>query len=570
MMKKASHWVIILWYLTGILAAIDSNTKYWQKDRVLKAMNQELQRSMNKLAAIPDVMPPYFMSYQVTAKEQVNIQSTLGTILVNSHTKRRLLDVDVRVGSYQLDNTHPLRGGFHPSGNILGAREISLEDDLPSLKAIIWQETDKKFKSAVERFTKIKTNRQVTVKEDDQSADFSQELPVQHLGKRARISIDRDKWGRILKEYSALFKGYPLIYSSQVNLMVVAETKYFTNSEGTILRHSRNHWRISMRASTKTIDGMDLFKFESFDAGEMDKLPSKSDIIKVIQEMIADLLALRQAPLMEPYTGPAILTGRAAGVFFHEIFGHRIEGHRQKDEREGQTFTRQLNKPILPDFISIVDDPTITSYGQTDLNGSYDFDDEGVRATRVEIVSKGILKNFLMSRSPIRGFKKSNGHGRKQPGRRPVSRMGNLLILAHRSVSDSKLRQMLMDECRRQKKSYGLFFKDISGGFTYTGRYMPQSFNVTPLVVYKIFTDGRPDQLVRGVDLIGTPLVTFSRIIGCSSSYEVFNGYCGAESGSVPVSAVAPAILTAQIEVQKKGKGVSKPPVLPPPGRRMK
>lgn len=542
----------------------------WRKDQVLLAMNQELQLSMKNLALVKDVTPPYFMSYQVTAKELVDIQSTLGTLLVNTRSNRRLLDVDVRVGSYQLDNTHPIRGSFRPSGNLLGAREVPIEDDLASFRAIIWQETDKKFKSAMERLTKIKTNQQVTVREEDQSADFSREMPVRHLDKPVGISIDREKWGRRLNEYSAIFKDHPQIYRSQVNLSVLSETKYFVNSEGTILRHGRNHWRISIRASTKTEDGMDLYKFESFDANHRAKLPAKSDIVKVIQEMITDLLALRQAPIMEPYTGPAILTGKAAGVFFHEIFGHRIEGHRQKDEQEGQTFTRQLNKPILPDFISVVDDPTIKSFNQTDLNGSYDFDDEGVKAARVEIVSRGILKNFLMSRSPISGFNKSNGHGRKQPGRRPVSRMGNLLILAHQSVSDGRLRQMLVDECRRQQKPYGLFFKDISGGFTYTGRYMPQSFNVTPLVVYKIYTDGRPDQLVRGVDLIGTPLITFSRIIGCSNHYEVFNGYCGAESGSVPVSAVAPAILTAQIEVQKKQKGVSKPPVLPPPKWRLK
>jgi predicted Zn-dependent protease len=270
---------------------------------------------------------------------------------------------------------------------------------------------------------------------------------------------------------------------------------------------------------------------------------------------------------MEPFTGPAILSGKAAGVFFHEIFGHRIEGHRQKDEREGQTFTKKVNQPILPEFISVMDDPTRKHFKDEDLMGYYLYDDEGVEAEPVEVVKNGILKNFLMSRSPIEGFDRSNGHGRAQPGRLPVSRQGNLIIHSTKSIPRSQLRRMLIEACKTQDKPYGLLFEDISGGFTYTGRYFPQSFNVTPIVVYKVYVDGRPDELIRGVDLIGTPLTSFSKILACGDRLEVFNGLCGAESGAVPVSVVAPAILTGQIEVQKKEKAADRPPVLPPPKR---
>ena len=569
MVKNLSYVILILFAFSCLLSANKISADISAHDRVLQALNQELDRSIKTLNKLEHT-PPYFISYQVTENQQINLEFTFGSLLLSSKKKYRLLDVDVRVGDYQLDNTHPMRGGFLSSRNYLGAREVNIEDDMAALKAIIWQETDKKYKAAVERLMKIKTNQQVTVKEEDQSADFSRENPIKYLGSKAEISIDIDKWKGQLRKYSSLFKAHPQIYQSKVNLSVLGETKYFVNSEGTILRHSRILWRLGISASTKTDDGMDLFKYDSFNASREGKLPSRGEVIRRINQTVNDLLALRRAPLMEPFTGPAILTGKAAGVFFHEIFGHRIEGHRQKDEQEGQTFTRRMNKSILPDFISIVDDPTMRQYKQTDLNGNYLFDDEGVKASRVEVVSKGILKNFLMSRSPIRGFQKSNGHGRKQPGLRPVSRMGNLIIVAHKSVSEKKLRQMLIAECKRQQKSFGLFFKDISGGFTYTGRYMPQSFNVTPIVVYKVFIDGSPDQLVRGVDLIGTPLITFSRIIGCGKNYEVFNGFCGAESGQIPVSAIAPTILTTQIEVQKKQKGVARPPVLPPPGWRLK
>jgi predicted Zn-dependent protease len=271
---------------------------------------------------------------------------------------------------------------------------------------------------------------------------------------------------------------------------------------------------------------------------------------------------------MEPFTGPAILSGQAAGVFFHEIFGHRIEGHRQKDERDGQTFAKMINQKILPEFMSVYDDPTLKKYGDTDLNGHYLYDDQGVKAQRVGVVQKGVLKKFLMCRSPIKGFSVSNGHGRAQAGRRPVSRQGNLIIESSKTVPYETLRKMLLDECKKQGKTYGLLFDNISGGFTFTGRRLPQSFNVTPITVYRVYVDGRPDELVRGVDLIGTPLTSFSKVFAAGDKHDVFNGMCGAESGRVPVSAVCPPLLTAQIEVQKKYKASDKPPVLPPPERR--
>jgi TldD protein len=281
--------------------------------------------------------------------------------------------------------------------------------------------------------------------------------------------------------------------------------------------------------------------------------------------MVESLQALRSAPIIDPYTGPAILSGRAAGVFFHEIFGHRIEGQRQRSENEGQTFSRQINKPVLPGFLSVMDDPTSPRLAGVDLNGYYPFDDEGVSAQPVIVVENGILKNFLLSRLPLPGFAQSNGHGRKAPGYRAAGRQGNLIVEASHPVPNNQLREMLIAEVKRQGKPFGLYFDDISGGFTTTDRSSPQAFQVTPIMVYRIYADGRPDELVRGVDLIGTPLTSFSKIVAAGDKPEVFNGYCGAESGSIPVSAVSPAILTTQIEVQKKPTSSERLPILPPP-----
>jgi predicted Zn-dependent protease len=443
---------------------------------------------------------------------------------------------------------------------------MPIDDDVDALRSVIWLETDQKYKAAVERFIQVKANRAIKVDEEDTSADMSRESNQTAILPMVTMSVDVPAWENKLKTYSALFKKYPEIYEGTVSLSSNANNDYLVNSEGASIQHGQSSVRLSIYARTKADDGMELYRFEAFDGYTLDRLPSDDKVQQTIQTMIKDLQALRAAPVIEPYTGPAILSGRASGVFFHEIFGHRIEGHRQKNESEGQTFTKKVNQPILPDFISVVDDPTAERIGGIDLNGHYAFDDDGVPAQRVSVVDKGILKNFLMSRSPVSGFENSNGHGRKAPGYRSVGRQGNLIVQATNTISDARMRAQLIEEAKKQGKTFGLLFQDISGGFTLTTRANPQAFEVTPIMVYKIYVDGRPDELVRGVDLIGTPLTSFSKIVAAGDMPEVFNGFCGAESGYVPVAAISPAILTTQIEVQKRAKSSDRPPILPPPG----
>jgi len=534
---------------------------------VLKAMEQEMARALEGLRTKAD-QPPYFLMYSVTDLQTTRIAATCGALENSSSDRSRLLDVVVRVGDYALDNTHRLQGDrFAQYSGYSTARPLAIEDDLAALRAALWLETDRKYKAALESLTQVKANVAVKVKEEDASADFSRDEPQRFIGPRAQVRIDVPRWEKRLKAASALFNASPEIYRSSVSLRAEAVTKYLVTSEGTVLQHSSVQIRVGMYAETKAEDGMELYRYESFEARTPEKLPDDAAVRAAVEHIVADLVALRRAPVIEPYSGPAILEGRASGVFFHEVFGHRVEGHRQKDEQEGQTYTKKVNEQVLPTFISVYDDPTLERSGNKDLLGSYPFDDEGVKAQRVTVVDRGILKNFLMSRSPIASFSKSNGHGRNYPGFRAVGRQGNLIVEASESVPEGKLRAMLTEECKKQGKPFGLIFKDVAGGFTFTLRGSPQVYQVTPLVVYRAYTDGRPDELVRGADLIGTPLVSFSRILVASDKVEVFNGYCGAESGPVPVSLAAPSILTAQIEIQKKQKSADRPPLLPPPGK---
>lgn len=561
--RLASLAGVLLLALCCFLPQAQSTTP--AKDVVLQALEDELRRAKQVLDQKGDP-PPYYLSYYVADTRATFVTASFGALRNSQSTRSRTLDVEVRVGGYELDNTHLNRGqggGAHrfPTPPV----SLPIEDDPHALRSVIWLETDRKYKDAVERLIQVRAGRAVKVQEEDESADFSREDPQRVVLPVAEVSFDKSLWEKRTREVSALFTSYPEILQADVLLIGEQTTKYLVNSEGASLRHASNNFRLVLVARTKADDGMDLFRFESFEARAPERLPDQAVMKVAVEKIAGDLRALKAAPVTDTYTGPAILSGRASGVFFHEIFGHRIEGQRQKSEQEGQTFTKKIKQSVLPDFLSVYDDPTMQKVSEVDLNGHYLYDDEGVKAQKVTVVKNGILENFLLSRSPIKGFEKSNGHGRKSPGFAPVGRQGNLIIEAAQTVSSAKLRELLIEECRRQNKPYGLFFKEISGGFTFTGRSAPQAFQVTPLMVYRIYTDGRPDELVRGVDLIGTPLAAFSKIVASGDQPEIFNGVCGAESGWVPVAAVAPSMLTTQIEVQKRVKSPDRPPVLPSP-----
>lgn len=530
---------------------------------LLQAMKKEMKRTMDGLAM--QSTPPYFLSYAVTETKTIRMNATFGNIKSAEHTNSRILDIDIRVGNHELDNTHTIRGSRFEFGGGGRGIELPMTNDEQALRSVMWNATDKLYKKAVERYGKVLTNRAVKVKEEDSSADFSKQQSVEYLEEDQSYNVDSIQWAQKIKRLSSLFSIDPNIYTGEVFFQADIITKYFVSSEGTIIRQSEPNVRLFASASTKAEDGMTLPLFSSYFGFVPDNLPSEEMIASDIRNMIATLGKLRNAPLAETYSGPAILSGPASGVFFHEIFGHRVEGHRQKDPNSSQTFKSFLNKQILPDFIDVVFDPGLKTLNGQDIVGYYKYDDEGVKAEKVIAVEKGIFKNFLMSRSPIESFPISNGHGRRQPGLRPVSRQSNLLVQAARTVSFDSLRTLLRDECKKQNKEYGLYFVEISGGFTFTARTIPNAFNVQPLVVYKVFADGRPDELVRGVDLIGTPLTTFNNIIAASHDIGIFNGVCGAESGGVPVSASSPSLFVKTIEVQKKQKSQAKPPLLESP-----
>lgn len=531
---------------------------------LMTTMATELNRAMSSLGkgAAASEHPPYFISYDAHDVSSFSVLAEQGAIMNSNTDHRRRADIIVRVGDPKLDNTHGKN-----RATALRSIELPLGDDPQAIARALWWGTGSEYRTALQTYLSAKTQTAVRATEADASADFSTQQPVKaDLPAVTPPAIDRTQWEQRMRGLSAIFRQHPRIDTNLALLNITTEDNVFVSSEGSAVAYPHQVRRVVVLASTRADDGMDIFLVRTFEADTAHGLPGQASLEKKVEELAGQLDKLRSAPAAEPFDGPAMLSGRAAAVFFHEVLGHRLEGQRQRGDQEGQTFTKDIGKPILPTFLSVVDDPTLATFEGTTLSGHYVYDEEGQRAQRVELVKDGVLENFLMSRMPIASFDASNGHGRAQDGKMPVGRQGNLIVTSNAGVSDKCLREMLIDEIKKQKKPYGLYFDDIASGSTLTQRGAAQTFQVIPMIVYRVYADGRPDELIRGATIVGTPIAALTRILATGDKDGVFNGECGAESGTVPVSAIAPAMLLSEIETQKAAQGNSRPPILPPPG----
>ena len=538
-----------------------------RQNALMAVMQSELSRNVEVLAQ--QSVPAYYAAYTLHDSRSSQILASFGAIDRSDESRQRFATVEVRVGDYQLDNTHPIRGDVRAQSPRLVQVALPLTDEEKPIRQALWRATDRSYKQATEALTRVRTNIAAKVQDVNPAPDFSKEDKQEHSGPSASYSLDTQAWEARLRRVSAVFSEDPLVFRSQVSLTMEADNRYYVNSEGSQIFTGDVGGRIFIQGVTKAEDGMELPLYSSYFATSPDGFPSEGQLLAEARAMVALLARLRSAPLVEPFSGPAILSGRAAGVFFHEIFGHRVEGNRQRNADDGQTFTSRVGLPVLPEFLTVTFDPTVKRVGNVELMGHYVYDDQGVKAQRVTVVDDGVLQTFLLDRAPLKTFPRSNGHGRAEPGFLPVSRQSNLQVESSRTVPREQLMEQLRAEARRQGKPFGLLFENIEGGFTTTGRGSPNAFNVLPNVVYRIYTDGREPELVRGVDLIGTPLAAFGKIIATDDRVDVFNGVCGAESGGVPVSASSPSLLVSEVEVQKKFQSQETRPILPaPPARR--
>ena len=537
------------------------------QDELLKILKNEIDRGMTYFQKAD--IPAYLISYRIDEVESYYISTAFGTLTASNPNKERILTVQVRVGDKDLDNFHELRDDASAYMSSRGTRvNIPVENDAKAIALVLWEATEKEYRNAASRYEKVKANVAVKVEAEDKAPDYTNITPTQYYEKPVRISdfkFDIKNWENRLKSYSAEFKENKDIIEGESWLRFAIERKYFVTSEGTSIAHNNTYCHVYLSVMTQADDGMELPLFQSYFAHSPQDMPGDEIMKKGAQEVARIAVAMKTAPVVDPYTGPAILSNDASGVFFHEIFGHRVEGARLKQETDGQTFKKKVGEVVLPKEFSVIFDPTISTYKGIPLNGSFKYDDEGIKGEKVVVVDKGVLKNFLMTRTPINNFPKSNGHARAQAGLQPVSRQSNLIVETEKPFTDAQLKEMLIAEAKKQDKEYGYLFAKVTGGFTMTGRFIPNSFNVIPLEVYRVFVDGRPDELVRGVDLVGTPLAMFSQVEAAGDTPGNFAGTCGAESGGVPAGCCSPALFVKQIEMQKKDKSQNRPPILERP-----
>jgi len=544
------------------------------KSPLIDYMAQENRRWMNTLSK-RGPMSAYYLAYEIVDKRRVTIEAEGGAVITDRDDSDRYLDVEVRVGSPALDNRHPLSNPRDDNlkNSMLRLTPAPLATDKLAIQNAFWLETDRRYREAALQYRMVRLDKNIS-RDSDTPPDFVLEHKEVYYQKPATLTYDKKLWSRRMRACSKAAaewrdakgrSGASTRATCQVQFELT--TKYFVNSEGSQLQMSWTDARIMVGVGVKAQDGMPLNRTEQRFARTPQGLPGAKVVAEMIDTVSRDLTALHEAPVVDPYVGPAILEGRAAAVFFHEVFGHRIEGHRQKGNISGRTFSTFVGKQIMPTWLTVYDDPTLNKLNGVALNGFYRFDDEGVRAQRAKLATNGVLKGFDMGRNPIKGFGHSNGHGRRSPGRETVSRQGNLVVEAARSVPKKKLYAQLIAEVKRQKKPFGMVFTDISGGFTNTSRFAPQAFKVNPVMAYRIYPDGRKE-LVRGVDIVGTPLTALGSIMSASRTVETFNGMCGAESGWVPVSASAPSLLIKSLEVERGFKPNNRSPILGPPAVR--
>lgn len=532
-----------------------------EQDTLLSALSAQLRRNFKTLKKLRP--PVYYMSYQLYETSAFQANAKAGALEFSITDDSGAVDISARVGSVHTDNTHELKGTYTNTDLISVQVPLARRNSL-ALRNALWRGTQAAVENAQQEYNRVLSNKQVSAENMDTSDDFA--LPQKNIfcQEEKTFEYNRAEIEERLKRLSLQGEKYDFVDDAAFAFRLERINTYFVDSVGNRIFTSRAFGRYILSVQARNPDGMDLERNMIYDGVKAEDFPTEETMAADLERMAQELKALKNAPVVEPFTGPVILKNRASGVFFHEILGHRLEGHRQKSDTFGQTFTKKVGAQIVSPILSVSDNPRWEEFNGIPLRGFYLFDDEGNPAENVPLIEKGILKNFLMSASPIQNFSKSNGHGRKSAGYRVVARMGNTVITPQESMPYAQLEQKLLEEIKRQGKPYGLIIEDISGGFTMTDTSAPQSFKVNPLLVYRVYPDGRKE-VVRGVDLVGTPLASFSKVIAAGDDYAVFNGSCGAESGWVPVSAVSPSILVAEMEVEKVAKSPSKPPILRPP-----
>ena len=558
---KITRKIIFLMFLFVPLGLWAQTSCRADKDPVLRLLSAEMKREFPQLKK--QTPPVYYLSYVVHDQKEETIEVMNGAVNYDEAKQGMWLGVFPRVGSPKMDNTRLLKNEY-TNLNVKNY-PIPLEAaDSKTFATAVWHATQEAVTDAQRAYSRVQTDVQTSSERLDNSDDFVFPSKETFCQEQTFATFDKERITRLLLKASELTKGKDFILSHYFRFTNEYGYRYFTDSVGTRIKEPYQYVRLFYEVQGRTKDGLELRRFESYDVLDEKQLPAEEQFLAAVAQAIVQLKEQLDAPEAEPIAVPVILKNRAMGVFVHEVLGHRVEGHRQKDDDFGRTFTDKVGHPITAPFITIVDDPTLSYFNGEPLRGFYHYDSEGVKGKPATLVENGVLKGFMMSSSPIKGFSVSNGHGRAQRGRRAVARMSNTRLISSQTVPYEELEKMLLEEVKKQGKPYGVIVEDIEGGFAITQTALPQAFNLAPTLMYRLYPDGRKE-IVRGLHLAGMPLSSFREVMATADDYDIFNGSCGAESGWVPVSAIAPSTLLRTVELEKASKNSQRLPLLPPP-----
>lgn len=570
--------------LLGAAVAAPAQTKL--NDPILEAMRSELDRSL-KLRLAGET--PYYIQYVLEQGTNLNCSATLGGLLISRTSNYRLPRVQVRVGSYEFDNTNCVYTGM-----VRGARfdneNWPLEADENQIRQDLWLATDRSYKAAVETLS-LKRAALKNVNQAEKLNDFAKQAPVVKVLPVPKLKLDEKRANERVRTLSALFAAYPKVLDSRVEYEEGVSTSYFGNTEGTFFRSPENIVTLRVRAEALADDGSPLRDYLTFHAFEAANLPSDAEITKAIHSMATRLTALCAAPLGEAYNGPVLFEGEASAQLLGQMLGGNLGLVRSPISEPGRPvnlppsdFEGRLGARVMPEFLDVTDDPFAKDAKGRPLFGSYEIDMEGVVPQALPIVSQGTLKNFLLTRQPVRGFEGSNGRARL-PGSFGANAAlpSNLLVKAKDTVALSALKAKLIDTIKQRNKPYGIIvrkidfpssasvgeFRRLAASLQSGGGNRPISL---PLAVYRVYPDGR-EELVRGMRFRGLTARALRDILAASSETHTLdlmaNSYplalMGAGGFVTGMTVVTPSLLFDEIDMDRPQEERPSAPVVPPP-----
>jgi TldD protein len=512
-------------------------------DPVLQAMQTEMQRSKSQLK-LEDMSAPYYIDYRVIDTDEYDAEAAFGAVRTDVRSRLRFLRVVVRVGSYQQDS-------FFGEGE--GVMELMpLDDDLLALRHQIWAATDRAYKSAAQALTAKQAQlKQLNV--DQPVDDFAPAQPVQSIAPLAKLEFDSKPWLKVMRDATALYVTDPEIQSLESSLKFQTVNRYFLNSEGTIVRNGQTLASLSVAGSTQAADGMELERSHGYNVVGLKDLPTADQVLAQTTKLLATLKQLRAAPLAdEDFRGPVLFSADAASDIFADFVGPNVLGLKPELGQPARTkgaWASSYKTRVLPDFLSVVDDPTVSSLEGQLLMGHYLIDDEGVNALRVAVVENGKLVNYVLGRQPIRDFPTSNGHGRARiPSNNPGPSLGNLIVHSSETLSPEELKKKLIELCQQRELAYGYYVETLG----------PQR---APRLLYKVWVKDGHEELIRGAvfgDLDARSLR--NDVVAAGTDMNITN-----RPLNIPHSIVAPSVLFDELEVKRANTNKNKLPEYPAP-----